>query len=141
MKRNKIMLIAGTLGLLIGIIIGRSIKTSKEAQIKTPAWEAVSTWEWKDLEPVKSKLKDTSKCWLCGEDELSLMGYFRKFDDVGIICSNNWYILDLRVRDHDDEGNFTIRSTLSEVHLWVPEKVDACFIRIKIQTVEFQVWR
>ena len=45
--------------------------------------------EWKKPESVKSKLKDPDKCYLCGYDNRSLMGLFRKYDDLGIICVNN----------------------------------------------------
>ena len=65
-----------------------------------------STWEDKIPEPAKSKLRNQEECWLCGNSNRSLMGYFRKFDDVGIICVNNWYVLDMKIRNHDEEGNF-----------------------------------
>lgn len=115
MKKYKITLAVGILGVLAGLLIGSNAKYTEETHTKTAATEEVSTWECKELAPVKSKLKDTSKCWLCGEDNRSLMGYFRKFDDVGIICVNNWYVLDFKVRNHDEEGNLTGTSSGSRI--------------------------
>ena len=35
------------------------------------------------------------------------MGYYRKFDTVGIVELNEWYVLDLRLKEYDSEGNPT----------------------------------
>ena len=37
---------------------------------------------------IKSKLKNLEECYLCGNSNRSLMGYYRKFDTVGIIGLN-----------------------------------------------------
>ena len=58
-------------------------------------------------ESVESKLKDPKQCWLCGSDERSMMDYFRKFDDLGVICTNHWYVMDMHIRNHDEDGNLT----------------------------------
>ena len=47
------------------------------------------------------------QCWLCGSDERSMMDYFRKFDDLGVICTNHWYVMDMHIRNHDEDGNLT----------------------------------
>ena len=35
------------------------------------------------------------------------MDYFRKFDDLGVICTNHWYVMDMHIRNHDEDGNLT----------------------------------
>lgn len=54
---------------------------------------------------IKSKLENTEECYLCGNSNRSLMGYYRKFDTVGIIGLNEWYVLDLRLKEYDGFGN------------------------------------
>lgn len=66
--------------------------------------------EHKTLERVEygtiiSQLKNSDECYLCGNSNLSLMGYYRKFDTVGIIGLNEWYVLDLRLKEYDENGN------------------------------------
>ena len=56
---------------------------------------------------IDSKLENKDKCYLCGNSSRSLMGYYRKFDTVGIIGLNEWYVLDLRLKEYDSNGNPT----------------------------------
>lgn len=56
---------------------------------------------------IESKLENEEECYLCGNSAKSLMGYYRKFDTVGIIGLNEWYVLDLRLKEYDSEGNPT----------------------------------
>lgn len=109
MKKSHIVVLAAgvcTLGILIGLGVRKfpqlGVLPEKEVQE-----QKIGTWEHKIPEPAKSKLHNTKQCWLCGDSNRSLMGYFRKFDDVGIICVNNWYVLNVQVRNHDDSGNLT----------------------------------
>ena len=37
------------------------------------------------------------------------MGYFRQFDDLGIISVNPWYVLDLGILPHEKDGTDTTR--------------------------------
>ena len=60
---------------------------------------------------ISSKLKNTEECYLCGSHANSLMGYYRKFDTVGIIGLNEWYVLDLRLKEYDSNGNPTKASS------------------------------
>ena len=32
------------------------------------------------------------------------MGYFRQFDDLGIISVNQWYVLDIGILPHEEDG-------------------------------------
>ena len=100
-KRN-----VGILACVAGIVMGLGISQLNVAGIfeKEPM-KVYNSEERKIPESAKSKLKDEGKCWLCGSDDQSLMDYFRKFDDLGIICTKNWYVQDMRIRNHDEEGN------------------------------------
>lgn len=52
-----------------------------------------------------SKLENVEECYLCGNADRSLMGYYRKFDTIGIIGLNEWCIIDFRLKAHDENGN------------------------------------
>ena len=52
-----------------------------------------------------SELRNTEECYLCGKNRKSLLGYYRKFDTVGLISLNDWYVLDFQVRVFDEKGN------------------------------------
>lgn len=63
--------------------------------------------EIKELPSVQSELPDPEGCYLCGTAKESLMGYFRQFDDLGIISVNPWYVLDLGILPHEKDGTDT----------------------------------
>lgn len=46
------------------------------------------------FDDLHSSLEDTSKCYLCGNADESLMSYYRNFDTVGLISLNDWYVID-----------------------------------------------
>lgn len=54
---------------------------------------------------INSKLKNVEECYLCGDSNRSLMGYYRNFDTIGVIGLNEWYVLDLRLKAYDEQGN------------------------------------
>ena len=97
MKKREIGIFVCTFGILLGVAIG-STAVSDEVSVKITRQRESG----KQPKPVKSKLGDVKKCWLCGDSNRSLMGYFRKFDDLGIICVNNWYVLDLKVHSREE---------------------------------------
>ncbi|MDO4274165.1 MAG: hypothetical protein Q4D16_10875 [Eubacteriales bacterium] len=110
MKKVGCIILTAFLSFAFGITVGSDLFQRENKSISDKiisSEESERTWETKTLEPVKSKLADQKKCWLCGNDNRSLMGYFRKFNDVGIICTNSWYVLDFQVRNYDEAGNFT----------------------------------
>ena len=53
----------------------------------------------------KSRLKNTEACYLCGNSDYSLVGYYRKFDTIGLISLNDWYVLDFRLNCQDGDGD------------------------------------
>lgn len=104
MKKIGIIITVSIVSLMAGIGVGKGVEGYRQNN-KNEVQEESVVCEWKKPESVKSKLKDPDKCYLCGYDNRSLMGLFRKYDDLGIICVNNWYVLDMKIRNHDDAGN------------------------------------
>lgn len=56
-------------------------------------------------EGISSNLKDPETCYLCGKSDYSMMSYYRRFDTIGVISLNDWYVLELRLKRHDENGN------------------------------------
>ena len=84
MKKGYVGLLACASGILIGLGISRLDLTGYLEKTQEQEYHPV---ERKVPESVESKLKDPKQCWLCGSDERSMMDYFRKFDDLGVILS------------------------------------------------------
>ena len=109
MKKCVIIFVLCVISCGIGVGIGHGAfhASEKGGNNKKRLITDQNRGEWGEIkhDSVKSKLADKGKCWLCGNDNHSLMGYFRKFDDIGIICTNSWYVLDFKVVNHDEEGN------------------------------------
>ena len=106
MKKIGIIITVCVVSLMAGIGIGKEVEGHRQSS-ETELQEEYVPWDRKTPKPVKSKLKDLDHCYLCGNDNRSLMGLFRKYDDLGIICVNKWYVLDMKIRNHDDAGNLT----------------------------------
>ena len=58
---------------------------------------------------LKSKLTNVEECRLCGSSDDSMMDYYRKFDTLGIICINDWNILEFQTQMHDEFDNEMIQ--------------------------------
>ena len=46
-------------------------------------------------EGIKSVLEDNEERCICRNSDLSLMGDYRKFDTVGLISLNDWYVVEI----------------------------------------------
>lgn len=55
-------------------------------------------------EGIQSTLEDQGACYLCGNSDYSMVDYYRKFDSIGVISLNDWYVLDLHLKYHDENG-------------------------------------
>lgn len=44
-----------------------------------------------------------------------MMDYYRKFDTVGLISLNDWYVLDFQLKAYDENGNEIPNKTSSNV--------------------------
>ena len=42
-----------------------------------------------------------------GISRLDLTGYLEKTQELGVICTNHWYVMDMHIRNHDEDGNLT----------------------------------
>ena len=54
-------------------------------------------------EQTKSTLTDISDCRLCGNADFSLSTLFQEKDALGVICVNNWSILEMDILKQDEE--------------------------------------
>ena len=93
-KRLIILLLAGCM-----VLSGCAAKENLESQQDNSAEEK----EEFHIE-VESKIEQ-EKCFLCGEADDSLMGYYSQKESIGIVHLNSLYISETRVRDFDDDGN------------------------------------
>lgn len=62
-------------------------------------WLKSGGWVTSSLTELQPELEDAEKCMLCGNNNRSLMGYYRKMDTMGIVSLNNWQILELRLKN------------------------------------------
>ena len=86
----------------LAIIVGLSIMLIRKADVE--AEEKVETYRT-EHDALVSTLVNVDECYLCGLSERSLMGYYRKFDTLGVIGLNEWYVVDLRLKEYDSDGN------------------------------------
>ena len=82
---------------------------------------------------IVSTLENHDECYLCGEADGSMMGYYRKFDSLGVIGLNEWNVIDLRIREYDDNGKEIINDSSSSMLMGnsqgVSYKVDSNSLR------------
>ena len=57
---------------------------------------------------IVSTLENNTECYLCGNSSQSLMGYYRKFDTIGVIGLNEWHVLDLGLKKYDSQGQVEV---------------------------------
>lgn len=57
---------------------------------------------------VISEQENRGECFLCGENNQSLIRYYQKFNAIGLISLNDWYVVDLGLQDYDE---YTVTST------------------------------
>lgn len=66
-------------------------------------WEQYQRRDITTYEQIDSKLWNKKKCYLCGKNKKSLMGYYRKFDTIGVIVLSDWYVVDLDLHESDGQ--------------------------------------
>lgn len=101
---KKECLIITVSGFLAGILIGM-VSPIGEVQENAIFKSKVMGWECIEPKPVQSQLTDKSRCWMCGNDDQSLIGMYRGKDDLGVLCLNDWYVLAMDIRNLDENGN------------------------------------
>ena len=101
-KANVFWTVITAIGLIFCIMIFLLFwKTGDSTAESTVDHNNTSYMEYGQIE---SKLQDKNSCYLCGNAPESLMGYYRQFDTIGIIELNEWYVLDLRLQEYDENG-------------------------------------
>ena len=90
------LMIGGFVLLLLGVYFKDELY---EKWLRSGGMENVS------YEGVQSALEDQGSCYLCGSSDYSLIDYYRKFDTIGLISLNDWYVLDFRLKCHDENGS------------------------------------
>ena len=88
-------------GILAALLLFSTAFGKMEDTADMPQQEEFTPMEFKELPAVQSELSDPEGCYLCGTAKERLMGYFRQFDDLGVICVNQWYVLDMGILGQD----------------------------------------
>lgn len=109
MLKRMTAILAGTVCLVIGSMGGYWLRDTGITETDASETEVAESmpWAYKPQPAAKSRLKNLEECYLCGSSAQSLMDLFQKYEDLGVICVNDWYVLDMRIRNHDDDGNLT----------------------------------
>ena len=104
MSRNKAVFGIGILCFTAGMYFGGVLAGFKRQEFPVEEQETRRTWERQEQPPADSTLADTAECYLCGNHNRSLMSMFRGRDDLGVICVNDWYVMDMQIRNLDGMG-------------------------------------
>ncbi len=99
-----------TRGLSLGLGLLIIILTFEKYRLKSQESKEIRPEEHREhivveYDGLNSELRNIEECYLCGMNRKSLMGYYRKFDTVGLISLNDWYVLDFHVKAYDEKGN------------------------------------
>ncbi len=88
----------------LGMYFGGALAEVKRPEFPAEEQETGRTWEKQEQPPAASTLSDPAECYLCGNHNRSLMSMFRGRDDLGVICVNDWYVMDMQIRNLDGMG-------------------------------------
>jgi hypothetical protein len=89
------------IGVVICVILILVLTMSKNVECSRNQ----SNKEYSEYETITSRLDNQGECYLCGSSNESMLDYYKKCDTIGIIGLNQWYILDLRLKEYDSKGN------------------------------------
>lgn len=104
MNRTKIVFGIGIICFTVGMCVGGFIARFKTQDIPAEGQKTGKTWEKQEQSPADSTLDNPAECYLCGSHNRSLMNMFRGRDDLGVICVNDWYVMDMQIRNLDGIG-------------------------------------
>lgn len=114
MGRNKVVFGIGILCFTAGMYFGGVLAGFRRQELPTEEQETMRTWERQEQPPADSTLSDPAECYLCGNLNRSLMSMFRGRDDLGVICVNDWYVMDMQIRNLDGMGGGGFGWTVGE---------------------------
>ena len=104
MSRNRRVFGISVVCFIAGMCVGGVLAGFKMQDIPAEGQESGKTWERQEQSPADSTLDDPAECCLCGNHNRSLMSMFRGRDDLGVICVNDWYVMDMQIRNLDGMG-------------------------------------
>lgn len=104
MSRNRRISGIRVAWFIAGMCVGGFFAGFKMQDIPAEGQETGKTWERQGQSPTDSTLDDLAECYLCGNHNRSLMSMFRGRDDLGVICVNDWYVMDMQIRNLDGMG-------------------------------------
>ena len=104
MSRNRRIFGIRVVYFIAGMCVGGFLTGFKMQDIPAEGQETGKTWERQEQPSVDSTLADPAECYLCGNHNRSLMSMFRGRDDLGVICVNDWYVMDMQIRNLDGMG-------------------------------------
>lgn len=104
MSRNRRIFGIRVVYFIAGMCVGGFLTGFKMQDIPAEGQETGKTWERQEQSPADSALDDPAECYLCGNHNRSLMSMFRGRDDLGVICVNDWYVMDMQIRNLDGMG-------------------------------------
>ncbi len=104
MSRNRRIFGIRVVYFIAGMCVGGFLTGFKMQDIPAEGQETGKTWERQEQSLTDSALDDLAECYLCGNHNRSLMSMFRGRDDLGVICVNDWYVMDMQIRNLDGMG-------------------------------------
>ena len=104
MSRNRRIFGIRVACFIAGMCIGGGLAGFKMQDIPAEGQETGKTWKRQEQSPADSTLDHPAECYLCGNHNRSLMSMFRGRDDLGVICVNDWYVMDMQIRNLDGMG-------------------------------------
>ncbi len=84
---------------LPGMYFGGILAEVKRPEFPAEEQETRRTWERQEQPPADSTLENPEECYLCGNHNRSLMSMFREGMTWEVICVNDWYVMDLQIRN------------------------------------------
>lgn len=100
---RKPVIWTGVIAAVATILVQHSAIKRQTVDEKEPVIRETCRMEYGKLQ---SGLENADECYLCGSSDESLMDYYRKFDTIGIIGLNEWCVLDLHLKEYDDNGSY-----------------------------------
>ena len=83
-------------------------------------WKEKNGMETIEYSELESKLKIQDNCYLCGNNDMSLINYYHKKGEIGIIYLSNWYVTDFRLKPQDDiqtSGVSSVRTNMDGISI------------------------
>lgn len=91
---------------IVGMIVLAAVRAIGYWKEQGEKQEKAQGQEWVNVvyDDLVTQLEDTTQCYLCGNSNRSLMGYYRKFDTIGLISLNDWYVVPFQLKNYDEYG-------------------------------------